>query len=127
MAPKTTTSTRSSFRRSSKASAIATCIAASGDEAVRLWTEHKPQIVLMDISLPGLNGFEAARIIRQMEETGRSQTPIIGVLTQAFERDRAECTKAGMDDVIMKPISPDMLETVFQKYLCRMSRMRAPR
>ena len=93
-------------------------IAATGDEAVRLWAEHRPQIVLMDISLPGFNGFEAARLIRQMEETGgETRTPIIGVLTQAFERDRAECAKAGMDDVIMKPVSPDMLETVFKKYL----------
>ncbi|KQV68233.1 response regulator [Rhizobium sp. Root1220] len=92
-------------------------IAATGDEAVRLWTEHKPKIVLMDISLPGFNGFEAARLIRQMEQDASSRTPIIGVLTQAFERDRAECAKAGMDDVIMKPVSPDILETVFQKHL----------
>ncbi|MGV4792889.1 response regulator [Rhizobium sp. F40D2] len=93
-------------------------IAATGDEAVRLWAEHRPQIVLMDISLPGFNGFEAARLIRQMEETGgASRTPIIGVLTQAFERDRAECAKAGMDDVIMKPVSPDMLEAIFQRHL----------
>ncbi|MGO8557539.1 hypothetical protein ACC724_37745, partial [Rhizobium ruizarguesonis] len=64
----------------------------------------------------GFNGFEAARLIRQMEETGDgTHTPIIGVLNQAFERDRAECVKSGMDDVIMKPVSPDMLEMVFQK------------
>jgi CheY-like chemotaxis protein len=52
-----------------------------------------------------------------MEEGQGTRTPIIGVLTQAFERDRAECAKAGMDDVVMKPVSPDILETVFQKYL----------
>ncbi|ANK90385.1 MULTISPECIES: response regulator [Rhizobium] len=93
-------------------------IAVTGDEVVRLWAEHRPGVVLMDISLPGFNGFEAARLIRQMEEAGRAaRTPIIGVLTQAFERDRAECAKSGMDDVIMKPVSPDMLETIFQKYL----------
>ncbi|WP_064686119.1 response regulator [Rhizobium bangladeshense] len=93
-------------------------IAATGDEVVRLWAEHRPQLVLMDISLPGFNGFEAARLIRQMEEAGvAARTPIIGVITQAFERDRAECVKSGMDDVIMKPVSPDMLEAVFQKYL----------
>jgi CheY-like chemotaxis protein len=84
---------------------------------VRLWTEHKPRIVLMDISLPGFNGFEAARLIRQVEAGGPSRTPIIGVLTQAFERDRTECANAGMDDVIMKPVSPDILETIFQKYI----------
>ncbi|WP_454848361.1 response regulator [Rhizobium binxianense] len=92
-------------------------IAATGDEAVRLWTEHKPQIVLMDISLPGLNGFEAARLIRQIEAGGEGHTPIVGVLTQAFERDRTECINAGMDDVVMKPVSPDMLEMVFQRHL----------
>ncbi|CDM56635.1 MULTISPECIES: response regulator [Rhizobium] len=92
-------------------------IAPSGDEAVRLWTEHQPKIILMDISLPGFNGFEAARLIRQTEEGGSSRTPIIGVITQAFERDRAECAKAGMDDVIMKPVSPDILQGIFQKYL----------
>ncbi len=92
-------------------------IAATGEEAVRLWAEHRPQIVLMDISLPVFNGFEASRLIRQMEEGQGTRTPIIGVLTQAFERDRAECAKAGMDDVVMKPVSPDILETVFQKYL----------
>ncbi|QPB20438.1 response regulator [Rhizobium sp. 007] len=92
-------------------------IAASGDEAVRLWAEYRPHIVLMDISLPGLNGFEAARMIRQMEDKHPHKTPIVGVLTQAFERDRAECAKAGMDDVIMKPVSPDILETLFQKHL----------
>ncbi|MBB4568563.1 response regulator [Rhizobium leucaenae] len=92
-------------------------IATSGDEAVRLWSEHRPQLILMDISLPGLNGFEAARLIRRTEKGGGSHTPIIGVLTQAFERDRNECIDAGMDDIIMKPVSPDILETVFQKYM----------
>ncbi|MBB3313173.1 PAS domain S-box-containing protein [Rhizobium sp. BK196] len=92
-------------------------IAATGEEVVRLWAEHRPQIVLMDISLPVFNGFEASRLIRQMEEGQGARTPIIGVLTQAFERDRAECAKAGMDDVVMKPVSPDMLETTFQKHL----------
>ena len=92
-------------------------IAASGDEAVRLWQEHHPELILMDISLPGLNGFEAARLIRGAEKGSGLHTPIIGVLTQAFERDRKECADAGMDDVILKPVSPDIIETVFQKYM----------
>ncbi|MFK0165770.1 response regulator [Rhizobium sp. NPDC090279] len=92
-------------------------IAASGDEAVRLWQEHRPELILMDISLPGLNGFESTRLIRGAEKGSGSHTPIIGVLTQAFERDRKECAEVGMDDVILKPVSPDIIETVFQKYM----------
>ncbi|AYG65336.1 MULTISPECIES: response regulator [unclassified Rhizobium] len=92
-------------------------IAASGDEAVRLWQEHRPELILMDISLPGLNGFESARLIRGTEKDTGSHTPIIGVLTQAFECDRKECADAGMDDFILKPVSPDIIETVFQKYM----------
>jgi PAS domain S-box-containing protein len=92
-------------------------IASSGDEAVQMWNEFRPKLVLMDISLPGFNGFEAARLIRQVECEGAMRTPIIGVLPQAFEKDRAECLASGMDDVILKPVSPDILETVFQKYM----------
>src|ERR1700712_3891275 len=92
-------------------------IAASGDEAVQMWAEHRPAIVLMDISLPVLNGFEAAKLIRDMEEESGTQTPIIGVLNQAFELDRSQCMAVGMNGVILKPVSPDMLETVFQKYM----------
>jgi CheY-like chemotaxis protein/PAS domain-containing protein len=95
-------------------------IAGCGEEVVRLWKEKRPALVLMDISLPGINGFEAARCIRRAEKAG-TRTPIIGVLPHPFERDRAECIEAGMDDFILKPVSPDILETVFQKY------MQAPR
>jgi CheY-like chemotaxis protein/PAS domain-containing protein len=92
-------------------------IAVSGDEAVQMWAEHRPEIVLMDISLPGLNGFEAARLIRDMEQGSDTQTPIIGVLTQAFELDRSQCMAAGMNGVILKPVSPDILETIFRKHM----------
>jgi PAS domain S-box-containing protein len=92
-------------------------IAASGDEAVQMWAEHRPEIVLMDTSLPGLNGFDAARLIRDMEQGSDTQTPIVGVLTQAFELDRNQCMAAGMNGVILKPVSPDILETIFRKYM----------
>jgi PAS domain S-box-containing protein len=92
-------------------------LVASGEEAVRVWQEQAPAVVLMDITLPGMNGFEAARAIRALERPGQDATPIIGVLSQAFDHDNAECLKAGMNDVILKPISPDMIETVFQRFM----------
>ena len=92
-------------------------IASTGDEAVRMWTEYRPQLMLMDITLPGLNGFEATRLIRQVEAGSASRTPIVGVLTQALDQDRDACFASGMDDVILKPVSPDMLQLVFLKHL----------
>ena len=90
-------------------------IAADGEEVVRLCRELRPDIVLMDVTLPLLNGFEACRRIREEERgTGRA-TPVIGVLVQAFERDRDECFAAGMDDVILKPLSPDAVEAVLER------------
>ena len=87
-------------------------IAADGEEVVRLCDELRPDIVLMDVTLPVVNGFEACRRIREAERgTGRA-TPVIGVLVQAFERDRDECFAAGMNEVILKPLSPDALEAV---------------
>lgn len=91
-------------------------IAGDGEEAVRLWRELNPRIVLMDVTLPKLNGFEAASKIRETEEVP-GRTPIIGVLSPAIEGDRDACWAAGMNDVIMKPLSPDGLEEKFKKFL----------
>lgn len=91
-------------------------IAGDGEEAVRLWRELNPRIVLMDVTLPKLNGFEAASKIRETEEMP-GRTPIIGVLSPAVEGDRDACWAAGMNDVVMKPLSPDILEEKFRKYL----------
>ncbi|CDZ69150.1 Putative contains a 2-component receiver domain protein [Neorhizobium galegae bv. orientalis] len=91
-------------------------IAADGEEAVRLWQERSPRLILMDITLPKLSGFDASVRIRNLETVDNS-IPIIGVLPQAFERDRDQCFASGMNEVILKPISPEALETVFQTFL----------
>ncbi|MGK6313969.1 response regulator [Neorhizobium sp. DT-125] len=91
-------------------------IAPDGEEAVRLWKERSPRLILMDITLPKLSGFEASARIRSLE-TADSSIPIIGVLAQPFDRDRDECFASGMNEVILKPISPEALETLFQAFL----------
>ncbi|CDN52844.1 Putative contains a 2-component receiver domain protein [Neorhizobium galegae bv. officinalis bv. officinalis str. HAMBI 1141] len=91
-------------------------IAADGEEAVKLWQERSPRLILMDITLPKLSGFDASVRIRNLETIDNS-IPIIGVLPQAFERDRDQCFASGMNEVILKPISPEALEAVFQTYL----------
>ncbi|MDR6815634.1 PAS domain S-box-containing protein [Neorhizobium sp. 2083] len=91
-------------------------IAADGEEAVRLWQEQSPRLILMDITLPKLSGFEASVRIRGLETVDNS-IPIIGVLPQAFDSDRDQCFAAGMNEVILKPISPEAIEAVFHTYL----------
>ncbi len=91
-------------------------IAADGEEAVRLWQEQSPRLILMDITLPKLSGFEASVRIRGLETVDNS-IPIIGVLPQAFDSDRDQCFAAGMNEVILKPISPEAIEAAFHTYL----------
>lgn len=99
-------------------------ICADGETAVRLWAELQPRIVLMDVTLPGINGFEAARRIRQMpQQANADATPIIGVLAQAFDRDREACFASGMNDVILKPLSPDIVDQAIRRLVPDIARL----
>ncbi len=98
-------------------------ICADGEAVVRLKAELKPAIVLMDVTLPVLNGFEAARRIRQTPEDAPMPTPIIGVLAQAFDRDREACFASGMNEVILKPLSPDVVDQAIRRLVPDISRL----
>ncbi len=98
-------------------------ICADGETAVSLCTELKPAIVLMDVTLPGLNGFEAARRIRKSPDDAGLSTPIIGVLAQAFDRDREACFASGMNDVILKPLSPDVVDQAIRRLVPDIARL----
>jgi two-component system cell cycle response regulator DivK len=77
--------------------------AITGEEGVRLATEHKPDLVLMDIQLPGINGIEALRIMRANPET--AAIPVIAVTASVMQQDRRLITEAGFDAYVGKPIS----------------------
>lgn len=84
-------------------------IAGNGRTAVEMYRTFKPRLMLMDVSMPEMNGYEATRAIRAEEaQTGR-HTPIIGVTAHALKGDREKCIEAGMDDYLPKPVSPDKL------------------
>lgn len=91
-------------------------IAENGERAVELWQQLKPQMILMDISMPVMNGLDATAIIRKAEKQSGGRTPIIGVAAQASDMDEESCKVSGMDGYIMKPISPDMVETVYRRH-----------
>ncbi|WP_192247040.1 response regulator [Mesorhizobium silamurunense] len=84
-------------------------IAGNGRTAVEMYRSLRPRLVLMDVSMPELNGYEATRAIRAIEEQNGSHMPIIGVTAHALKGDREKCIEAGMDDYLPKPVSPDRL------------------
>ncbi len=72
-----------------------------GKEAVELFAQHKPQLVLMDISMPGMDGYESTREIRKLSAT----VPIIGLTARAFPDDEQKGYDCGMTEYMTKPIN----------------------
>ncbi len=89
----------------------------NGKKAVEAWQSRKPNLILMDVSMPEMNGLEATRQIRQTEGLGDRGTPIIGVTAHALTGDRERCLEAGMNDYLSKPVSPDKLAEKMGKWL----------
>ncbi len=75
-----------------------------GREAVRAWEEGSFDLILMDVQMPEMDGFEAVRSIRDKERRRGTRTPIIGLTAHAIKGAREKCLQAGMDDYVAKPI-----------------------
>jgi signal transduction histidine kinase/CheY-like chemotaxis protein len=84
-------------------------IAGNGRTAVEMYRTLNPKLILMDVSMPEMNGYQACRAIREFEAASGSRIPIIGVTAHALKGDREKCLDAGMDDYLSKPVSPDRL------------------
>ena len=81
--------------------------ASSGTLALEVFEEKCPDIVLLDVMMPGLDGFDTMRIIRQLE--GYKSLPIVAVTAKAMSGDRERCLEAGANDYIAKPVNVDVL------------------
>lgn len=87
----------------------------NGRKAVEAMKRRDYDLVFMDVQMPEMNGFEATGIIRQMEG-GKKQTPIVAITARAMKEDQERCLEAGMDDYISKPIDPQRLLEVVQRW-----------
>ena len=87
--------------------------ARDGMEAVTMYDEVNPDLILMDIKMPNLDGLEATRIIRQLS----AEIPIIAQSAYAYEHDRNAAEEAGCNDFISKPIAQEKLKEKIKKWL----------
>jgi CheY-like chemotaxis protein/HPt (histidine-containing phosphotransfer) domain-containing protein len=91
-------------------------VASTGQEAVTLVQSGDFDMVFMDCEMPGMDGFAATAEIRRME-AGAKHVPIVAMTAHAMKGDRERCLEAGMDDYISKPIDPESVMNVLQRWL----------
>ena len=102
------------FRDVLQATGYRTLEATSGEEALVLATEHLPDLVLMDIQLPDIDGVEALRRLRADERT--AGLPVLALTAQAMQGDRERFLEAGFDGYVSKPVNVVELIGVVKKH-----------
>jgi PAS domain S-box-containing protein len=90
-------------------------LAANGEQAIALTKRHHPDLILMDIQMPKVDGLEAIRQIRADQEFAR--LPIIALTALAMPGDKEKCLQAGANEYLTKPISPKFLVAKIQQFL----------
>ena len=89
--------------------------AVTGEEGVALAETHRPDLILMDIQLPGLDGYEATRRIKA--NPALRHIPVIAVTSYALSGDEVKAKAAGCDAYVTKPFSPRALLAKVREYL----------
>jgi two-component system cell cycle response regulator DivK len=94
--------------------------ATDGEQAIKLALQERPTLILMDLSLPKLDGLSATRKIR--EHKAFRDTPIVAVSAHDGPESRAEALAAGCDDYVTKPIDFDRLTQLIRRFLPKTNR-----
>ena len=89
----------------------------NGNEVLESFRSGKYDLILMDVEMPVMNGYEATQQIRKIEKNADQHIPIIALTARAIKGDREKCIKAGMDDYLPKPIrTHDLYESISQLF-----------
>lgn len=94
--------------------------AVNGKEALNMLLASQPgyyDMVLMDIQMPVMDGYEATRAIREAEKAGRERIPVVAMTASVFPGDVQKAFEAGMDAHIAKPVDMELLKETIQKLL----------
>lgn len=94
-----------------------TLIVDDGKKAVDLYDQNNYDVILMDIQMPVMDGYQATAYIREKEKLTGDHIPIIGITAFAMESDRQRCFRIGMDDYLSKPFNRDDFYDVIEKHL----------
>jgi CheY-like chemotaxis protein len=92
-------------------------IARDGQAAIDAVKEREFALILMDVMMPGMDGWEASRHIREYESTIGRHTPIIGLSAWSASDNRERCLAAGMDDYLGKPYEREDLDSIIKKWV----------
>jgi CheY-like chemotaxis protein len=94
-------------------------IVGNGEEALRQLAGAQFDLVLMDLEMPRMGGFEAVAALRERESGTGRRVPVIALSAHALVGYREKCLAAGMDDYLTKPIDPDRLYATIDEYADR--------
>ena len=92
-------------------------IAENGDEAIRFYDKFSFDLIIMDINMPIIDGYDATLMIRDKEAESGKHTPIIAMTAYALTGDEERIIAAGVDDYISKPINFNKFSELLDKYL----------
>lgn len=92
-------------------------IAFNGAEAVDALQQKQYGLVLMDLQMPVMDGYEATRTIRKSDQVLNSEVPIVAMTANATKEDRQQCLDAGMDDYVPKPVERKVMKSMLQRWL----------
>jgi two-component system, sensor histidine kinase and response regulator len=101
-------------------------LATNGAEALSAVQQQRFDVVLMDVQMPEMDGFEATRRIREQEATTGGHIPIVAMTAHAMKGDRERCLEAGMDDYLSKPVRAELLYETLDRIAIAQASMNDP-